>query len=248
MKTRKRMLSYIVFLLLTAATAPLYSTTVSYSLRSDWLAAVSSVTTTTFDASAPGYNPPSPGGNVSLGAGGITLNGVKFQGYSPTDIEYGLSIVRADTNSQYYNWGTGGAILNGEVYQGALAHLFITFTTPVTAWGSDLMLGNSPGGSFTVRVNGSAVCPNGACQTAAISFPSPVFMGMTSDTPFTSVDLYYTQNTRSQLDNFSTASAVVGGSPQGPGGETPELATTLLCATGLFALAKAKKVRSLVAA
>ena len=49
MKTRKILFNYFVILGLAAAATPLYSTTVEYSSRSSWLAAVSGVTTTTFD-------------------------------------------------------------------------------------------------------------------------------------------------------------------------------------------------------
>src|SRR5215207_9934990 len=121
MKTRTRLLNYIALLGLATAATPLYSTTVEYSSRSAWLTAVSSVVTTTFDASVPFYyTPPAPGGNVSFGFGGVTLNGSTFQGYSDVGNEYALSVVNAGPSSQYFNWGTGGAILRGDFYQGAL--------------------------------------------------------------------------------------------------------------------------------
>src|SRR3954470_24699844 len=190
MKTRKRILNYIAILGFATAVTPLYSTTVEYSSRSAWLTAVSSVVTTTFDASAVGYTPPAPGANVSFGFGGVTLNGVTFQGYSDTGNEYSLSAVSAGPSSQYFNWGTGGAILRGDFYQGALARLHISLPNAVTAWGTDLMLGGNPGGSFSIKVNGSAVCLSATCQAPTNTSQVAVFFGMTSDTAFSYVDLY----------------------------------------------------------
>lgn len=243
MKTRKRLFNYIVILGLAAAATPLYSTTVEYSLRSDWLAAVSGVTTTTFDTAVAGYTPPGPDGSVNLANGGITLDGVTFQGYNNTSGLYGLTIVNGGPSlGQYYNWGTGGAILIGEPYQGALAHFHMSFATAVTAWGSDLMMGATTPGTYSIQINGGA-CST-ACLAPTFAFPTAAFFGMTSDTPFTFIDLFVPSNARPELDNFATATATVGGGVI-PSGDTPEMATILLCATGLISLAKFNKVRSL---
>ena len=238
MKTRKMLFNYFVILGLAAAATPLYSTTVEFTSRSSWLAAVSGVTTTTFDTAVGSYTPPAPDGTLNLNAAtGITLDGVTFTGYDNTPALAGLSIVRSGTLSPYYNWGTGGAILIGDPYQGALAHLHIALGTAVTAWGTDLMMGNGVTGTFSIKINGVA-CPT-ACLAPAFAFPTAAFFGMTSDTTFSSIDLYGTINGRPELDNFSTATAAAGG------GATPEVATLLLCATGLISLAKFKKIRSL---
>ena len=248
MKTRKRLFNYIVILGLAAAATPLYSTTAEYSSRTSWEAAVSGVTTTTFDTAVSGYTPPGPDGYLALAYGGLTFNDVTFQGYNDTT-EYALSIVNGGTSTgQYYNWGTGGAILIGEQYQGALAHLHISFGTAVTAWGTDLMLGGTPG-DYSIQINGGA-CPT-ACLATTVAFPQSAFFGMTSDTPFTFVDLFVPSGARPELDNFSTATALVvvggggGGGGEIPSGDTPEVGTILLCATGLISLAKFTKMRSL---
>ena len=128
------------------ATAPLYSTTIEYSSRSTWQLAVSNVVTTTFDVAAPGYTPPAPGFGIGLVFGGVILNGVTFQGFN-NNAEYGLQIVTAGPSSTYYDWGTGGTILRGDLYQGALGRLHISLPNAVTAWGTDLMLGSTPGGN-----------------------------------------------------------------------------------------------------
>ena len=241
MKTRKRLFNYFVIVGLAAAATPLYSTTVEFSSKSSWTAAVSGVTTTTFDTAASGYTPPAPDNFVNLANGGITLNGVTFTGLDNSSTAYGLTIVNGGPSlGQYYNWGTGGAILYGNPYQGALAHLHIALGTAVTAWGTDLMMGNGVTGAFSIKVNG-AVCTT-ACVAPTFAFPTAAFFGMTSDTPFTSIDLYATANGRPELDNFSTATASGGG---GGGSETPEVGTILLCATGLISLTKFKKIRSL---
>ena len=253
MKTRKILFNYFVIVGLAAAATPLYSTTVEYSSRSSWLAAVSGGTTTTFDTAVTGYIPPGPDGNVNLANGGITLDGVTFTGYDNgvghpgnTPAQYGLSIINGGaTLGQYYNWGTGGAILTGQSYQGALAHLHMSFATAVTAWGSDLMIGGGPG-NYSVQIDGGA-CPT-ACLAPTFAFPQAAFFGMTSDTPFNFIDLFVPSNGRPELDNFSTATAILGGGGGGgdiPTGDIPEVATILLCATGLISLAKFKKIRSL---
>ena len=240
MKTRKILFNYFVILGLAAAATPLYSTTVEYSSRSSWTAAVSGVTTTTFDTAVSGYTPPAPDGFVALTNGGITLNGVTFTGYDNTSQLYALTIVNSGSATPYYNWGTGGAILTGQVYQGALAHLHMSFATAVTAWGSDLMLGNGITGNYSIQINGGA-CST-ACLAPTFAFPTAAFFGMTSDTPINFIDLFVPINGRPELDNFSTATAAGGG---GGGGATPEVGTILLCATGLISLTKFKKIGSL---
>lgn len=240
MKTRKILFNYFVILGLAATATPLYSTTVEFSTRSSWLAAVSGVTTTTFDTAFSGYTPLGPDGSQNFNAStGITVDGVTFTDIDNNSALVGLSIVRSGTLSPYYNWGTGGAILVGDLYQGALAHLHMSFATAVTAWGTDLMMGNGVTGTFSIKINGVA-CPT-ACLAPAFAFPTAAFFGMTSDTPFSSIDLYGTLNGRPELDNFSTATAAAGGG----GGATPEVGTILLCATGLISLAKFKKLRTL---
>jgi hypothetical protein len=238
MKTCISTIRLIALLGLANAAAPLYSTTIEYSTRSSWQAAVSNVVTTTFDVAVGSYTPPAPDGFV-LAFGGITFNGVTFQGFNNT-AEYSLQIVTPGPSSTYYNWGTGGAIMRGDVYQGALAHLHMALPNAVTAWGTDLMLGSTPGGTYKIQVNGNAVCPSLTCQAPTFAFPNAAFFGMTSNTPFTTVDLFYPINTYAAIDNFSTGTASTQAPPTG---ETPEAATLVLCATGLIGIAKLRKLR-----
>ena len=245
MKARNAVLNTITILGLVASASPVYSTTTEYSSRSSWLAAVSGVTTTTFDTAVAGYTPPGPDGFLNLASGGITLNDMTFQGYGDTNpTPYALTVINGGPSlGQYYNWGTGGAILTGDQYQGALAHLHISFATAVTAWGTDLMT-SAGSGTYSIQINGG-VCPT-ACLAPTFAFPTAAFFGMTSTTGFNVVDLFVPINTRPELDNFSTATANVGaGDPGGGdpgGGETPEVGTILLCATGLVSLAKLRKL------
>src|SRR4051794_17989397 len=241
MTKRKLILNYIAVLGLATAATPLYSTTVEYSSRSAWMAAVTGVTTTTFDAAGSGYTPPNPDGFVNIAFGGLTLDGVNFRGYNNAT-EYALSVVRSGPVATYYDWQTGGAILRGDLYQGALAHLHITLPTAITAWGTDLMTGNSPGGTVNVQVNGGACAT--ACSAPTFAFPTHAFFGMTSDTPFSVVDLFYPSNTYLAIDNFSTATLSGGGGGGGGDpdpGAAPEVGTVLLCASGLIGLSKARK-------
>ena len=246
MKTSTRLFNYLVILGLAAVAAPLYATTVEYSSRSSWLAAVSGVTTTTFDTAVSGYTPPGPDGFANLASGGITFNGVTFQGYGDTNpLPYSLTVINGGPSlGQYYNWGTGGAILTGDSYQGALAHLHISFATSVTAWGTDLMTSSSSG-TYSVKINGVA-CPT-ACLAPTFAFPQAAFFGMTSSTAFNFIDLFVPTNARPEIDNFSTGTANLGGGDPPPGdpSATPEIGTILLCATGLISLAKFNKIRAL---
>jgi hypothetical protein len=247
MKTCISTIRLIALLGLANAAAPLYSTTIEYSSRSTWQLAVSNIVTTTFDVAVAGYyTPPAPNAGIGLGFGGITLNGVTFQGYN-NNAEYGLQLVTAGSSTQYYNWGTGGTILRGDLYQGALARLHISLPNAVTAWGTDLMLGSTPGGTYTVQVNGNPVCVSQSCLAPTFAFPNAAFFGMTSDTPFTTIDLFYPINTYAAIDNFSRGTASTQAPPP-PIEDTPEVATLFLCASGLCGLAKLRKLRSLTLA
>ncbi len=130
-----------------------------------------------------------------------------------------------------------------EVYQGSLARVHVSLPGLITAWGTDILL--SPGGGIiNVKVNGNSVCQSATCQIPTFNYPTAAFFGMSSDTPFNSLDFYYPTSTYLAIDNFSTAVA----NTQTPGAETPEVCTFLLCAGGLIGLSKAKKLRFLLAA
>jgi hypothetical protein len=253
MKKRKNILSSIAILALVAAATPLYSTTLEYSSRSTWAAAVSSITTTTFDTAGGGYAPPAPGTPRNLAFGGITLDGIKYQAFDGA-AETALTAINGGTAQPYYNWGSG-VILQANSYPGALAHLHMTLPSAVTAWGVDLMLNGASSGTFTIQVNGGAVCPAATCSAPTFSNPTRAFYGMTSDTPFSFVDLFYPGNTYGEIDNFSIATFSSGAgapgvpvAPEQPTGEIPEVATILLCATGLIGMAKSRKIRALTTA
>jgi hypothetical protein len=108
------------------------------------------------------------------------------------------------------------------------------------------MLGSTPGGTYSVQINGNAVCASQTCLAPTFAFPNAAFFGMTSDTPFTTIDLYYPVNTYAAIDNFSTGIKSAQGPP--PVEDTPEVATLVLCASGLFGLAKLRKLRFLTLA
>jgi hypothetical protein len=246
MKKRKNIFSSIAILALAAAATPLYSTTLEYSSRAAWTAAVSAITTTTFDTASGGYTPPPPDGILNITLGGITLDGIKYQVYNGT-AENAFNAINGGPAQTYYNWGSG-AILQAGLYSGALAHLHMTLPGAVTAWGVDLMINGASGGTFTVQVNGGA-CLAATCSAPTFLHPTRAFYGMTSDTAFSIVDLYYPANTYGEIDNFSIATFSAGpAAPEQPTGETPELATILLCATGLIGMAKSRKIRSLTLA
>jgi hypothetical protein len=249
MKTRKSILRYLAILGLAAAT-PVYSTTLEYSTRASWQAAVSAITTTTFDTAVVGYyTPPAPDAAPLVYAlGGITLDGVKFQVFNNAT-EGAFRILNGGPAQTYYNWGSG-AILQGEQYVGALVHLHITLPVAVLGWGVDLMTNQPYGASLTAQVNNTGCPLTLNCVAPTFTNPTRAFYGMTSDTPFTFVDLFYPSNVFGEIDNFSTATALIGGGggDPPPTSETPEIGTIMLCATGLISLAKAKKLRALISA
>ena len=209
--------SSAIFLLslftLAVMVTPAYSTTITtYSDQATWLAATTGVTTDNFEGLA-------PAGSYTMYGSGITQNQVTFIGIS------GQTGV-ADTSSGFFggfaNFGTVDA---GFVSQTTGIH--ITLQTPVTAIGVNLFT-SQQGLTDTVTNPTNASVPT-------FTSPTLAFFGLTSDTPFSTVDIQTPASYNyAFFDNFQFGAAQVqGGDP----GEVPEAGTSLLIGTGLLGLA-----------
>lgn len=194
---------------------PAYSTTItSYSTSASWLAATTGVTTDDFSGLA-------PAGSYTIYNSGIFQNGVEFIGLSGTT---GVGDTSSGFFGSFANFGTGDA-----GWVSGTTGVTITLPTPVTAFGINLFA--SPvGTTYTV----STLATPFTVPTAT-SAP-PTFFGVTSDTPFSSVNLTIPSGTTyAFFDNFSFGTAQVQG---GGGGDTvPEAGTFFLIGAGLVGFA-----------
>lgn len=208
--------SWIVRLLLTLALAvtPAYSTTITtYNSLSTWQAATTGVQTLDFESLSTGTY-----------SGGLTDGGVQFIGYS----SYPASTAIWDTSAYpWTDYGTGKAVLIN-IAGSTMPYLEIVLPSPVTAIGMNLFSANPNGLSFTVSVLST---PNTVATSATAP---PTFFGVTSDTPFQTIDVslpaWSSHSGAYQfLDNFSDGTASLS--------DAPEATTFLLIGTGLIGIA-----------
>ena len=222
----------VMILLALAALAwtvtPAYSMVLTtYTDLASWQAATSGVQTITFTGNSPGtittYND----------ATGVAYPDVQFIGIA--NIGYSLDVVDTTTFS-WYSFGTGEALMQ-PMNRGAsdpVPYIHVTFTTPVTAFGSDLFTYSSTGMSFGITVPGT---PQYIVSTSATA--PATFWGVTTDTPISSADFTLPGATSSGgsiafLDNFRYGTA------QAPT-DTPEAATLVMIGSGLIGLAYMRK-------
>lgn len=196
-----------IFALAVMATPACPTTITTYSSSASWLAATTGVQTDDFEGLA-------PAGSYTTGA--FSENQVQFIGLS------GATIGVADTSSgsfSFANFGTGDAAF---VFSTSTAQ--ITVPTPVTAFGINLF--TSPNAqNYTVTTLSTPF------TVPTFTQPTVAFFGVTSDTPFTTIDLQVPSGgTYSFFDNFQWGTAEVG-SP------VPEAGTFLLIGTGLMGFA-----------
>lgn len=192
---------------------PAYSTTITtYSDQATWLAATAGVTTDNFEGLA-------PAGSYSIYPGGITQNQVTFIGISG---QTGVGDTSAGFFGSFANFGTVDA---GFVSGSSSIH--ITLQTPVTAFGVNLFT-SQQGLTDTITNPTNASVPTFTAPTLA-------FFGLTSDTPFSTVDIQTPTVSYNYafFDNFQFGAA----QPQSDPGEVPEAGTSLLIGTGLLGLA-----------
>jgi hypothetical protein len=202
----------LLLILLTSAVmlTPAYCVTITtYNSSASWLAA------TTGDQEDSLSGVVSAGGYEYFNSGYVFANGVEFIGLS------GSTLV-ADTTSGPFSWANFGTGEAGFVMgSGTIA---ITIPTAVTAFG--ISLWSSPyGQSYT----GSILSAPFTVPATSTSAP-PTFFGVTSDTPFTTVDLQAQSGTTyAVFDNFQWGTAQVE--------SVPEAGTFLLIGTGLMGFA-----------
>lgn len=193
---------------------PAYCVTITtYSSSTSWLAATTGDQEDSFTGvPAGGYTP-----------GAIFMNGVEFIGLTGTTL-------LADTTSGSFSWANFGTVDAGFVSGSgsATTTVAITIPAPVTAFGINLwgsFMGNLTGLNYTVSTLSTPFT-----FPVASSAP-PTFFGVTSDTPFTTVDLQVPAGTGyAVFDNFQWGTADVGN-------PVPEAGTFLLIGTGLMGFA-----------
>ena len=235
-KSYSSVLLGLVFLALILT--PAYSTTITtYTNLASWQAATGSFQVVNFEGIA-------PAGNYTQYTTPLTLNGVTFIGYTSGGADW-LKVLDT-TVSPYYNFGTGGAALiqmdrpsNGS----PLPYIHVTLPTAVTSFAADLFSSSSNGMTFSVTTNQTG----GSNVYTAPTYGPPTlgFFGVTSDTPFTSVDLWllgttYNGGSQAFIDNVRFGSASV------QQADTPEAATFLLIGSGLIGLAFWRRRRNRV--
>ncbi len=205
-----------------------------YSDLASWDAAVSGVTTITFEGlvsptGTPGVPVPSsgtaldPSGNGYAGIPNITLDGVTFG--LGVDSPNGALFIIGDA---YYSAGVATVSAQGDSVDGQ-NDLLITLSTPSTAVAFDF---NVDPGTVTVTLDdGSTEALNAA------STPTGFFVGATNAAGIASVDIKepYPVDMSAQsinLSDFSFATA-----------DTPEPASLLLFGSGLLGVAIAARKR-----
>jgi hypothetical protein len=212
------------------------ATVTTYTNPATWQGAASGILAINFEGLAP-----TNGLATYTGATGVTSSGVQFIGYTSG----GSSLVYVvDTNwSSFYNFGTGGALMQDTdrpLATSPLPYIHIVLPANITAFGMDLFTVSPTQLAYTITVAGTPY----TVPTNAL--PNVAFWGVTSDTPISTIDLklqsaVFNGTSHALLDNFKfgTAQAI------DPPSETPEAATFLLIGSGLIGFVALKKRLSL---
>lgn len=196
---------------------PAHCATVNtYNSSSSWQAALSSFQTIDFGGLA-------PVNSVTTYSSGFTVNGVQFIGLSGPSNSFGV----LDTNlSSWYNFGTGDAVFistDRATNPTPVPYIHIVLPAPVTAVGFNLFSASPSALSFTVSV------PAGQYTATTNALPTPAFWGITSDTPFSTVDVtplgtVFNGGSKGFVDNFAFGAATP---------DVPESSTSFLIGSGL---------------
>jgi hypothetical protein len=202
-----------------------------------WQAATSGVLTANFEGLTPGFSSTS----YNTPTGVSSYPNVDFIGYSST----GTPLLEVEDSTSagwaaFRNFGTGDVLsqLMDRPSNGSpLPYIHVVFSTPVTAFGSDLFTSGPNALNFTVTLFGSQY------TVPTNPLPNTAFWGVTSDTPISSADFtlqgtVFNGGSHALLDNFRYGTAQTQGPPPD---DTPEAATMLLIGSGLIGLAYMRK-------
>ncbi|HVZ61365.1 MAG TPA: PEP-CTERM sorting domain-containing protein [Terriglobales bacterium] len=201
-----------------------------YTDQAAWQAVSTNLTTISFEGIAP-----AGGFQYFNTAAGLTTGGVQFVGTSTNSVTgaYWLVVVDSQLDTNLYDWGSG-AVLRGLSGPGSAYSGYVDAFLPggYTSLGFDLMAVN-PNGTmvneiFITLSDGSVR----TIQTGATLVPT--FMGLTSDTPITSVRFNSTGTGYLAMDNFRYGDDPPLAQPTSNEPiQTPEPATLGLLASGL---------------
>lgn len=228
LRSRIPVLSSILILALFIA--PVYSGTVTtFTNANSWQAALAGFQTLDFEGLAPA------GGTTNYGSG-LMDNNVQFLGLNQGAF---VLIVLDTTMSPFFNYGTGEALaLKTDRSNSGLPvpYIHVVLPSPVTAAGFNLFSASPAALTFTVNVGGNPY------NVPTFSTPTPAYFGITSDTPFSTLDVIaqgtvFNGGTTTFVDNFSVGSELSSSS-------VPEPASCLFIGAGLAAIGLIRRKRS----
>lgn len=206
---RLRAAAALLFVVLPGSAAPL--TDLYYANNSAWQSRISLIGDETF----------------------ASLAATPFATYSYTSLT-GFTVTAGQNSgtSPFYagSFSPFGRSLQGPYYSSQLPYFRVSFTSPLTAVGFSLGMYSLGGNlSFITSAGDTATLTNLTANT-------PTFFGFTSNTAISYVDIYNSAGA-TMINRVQTGNLVVtgGGSGGGTGNpaETPEIASLLLCASGL---------------
>ncbi len=230
-----------------AASLPVFGAVITETDPTSWLNATTKSQTIDFN------------GLASLGTvqgygtnSGLTIDGVTFTGFL-TSSSYQLYVVDPLTSWPDFQFtGIAGinSVLEGPSQDRAsdssfLPYIHIVLPAPATAFAIELMTKGPDGLAYSIALDGNTLFPNVPTQAR----PDQTFFGVTSDTPFTTIDLTLpgaplTGESQMLLGNFSFGTAglgpVTGGEDPDPP-DVPEASTSLLIGSGLVGMAMLRR-------
>ncbi len=213
--SRFRVLIPFSLLALALTATPGYSTTTQFSNFASWNAAATILQTIDFEGQTTGNKTTSQ-----------TINNAAFIGYNSTGV---ISWMIMDTSAQsFWDFGThlAAAISLDRPAQGSPLPFFqITLPSAVTAFAADIFTSSPNGLTFAITVDGTPFT-----ATTNLHPNPPGFFGVTSDTPFTTVNLTL-QGTSWNGSSNAFIDNVRYGTAQSQS-QTPEAVTSLLIGSG----------------